>query len=160
MEKRKVKSPDTTLPQCIICDLDGTVAINQDRGWYDYEKVKYDTFDPRIKYLLERAINDGVYIIFLTGREAIPICKEATYKWIEDNMGSPIVKKMSGFDKTYEILMREEKDHRPDNIVKKEIYKNNIEGVYNVLFVLEDRKKVIDMYREMGLLTFQVYDEE
>lgn len=39
MEKRKIKSQDTTLPQCIICDLDGTVAINQYRGWYDYEKV-------------------------------------------------------------------------------------------------------------------------
>ena len=39
MEKRKVKSQDTTLPQCIICDLDGTVAINQYCGWYDYEKV-------------------------------------------------------------------------------------------------------------------------
>lgn len=160
MGKRKVRIPDTTLPQCIICDLDGTAAINQDRGWYDYDKVMNDTFDPRIKYLLERAIDDGVYIIFLTGREAVPVCKEVTYKWIEENMGSPIVKKMSGYDKRYEILMRTEKDHRPDNIVKKEIYQNNIEGVYNVLFVLEDRKKVIDMYRELGLLTFQVYDEE
>ena len=56
--------------------------------------------------------------------------------------------------------MRKENDHRPDNIVKREIYQNNIEGVYNVLFVLEDRKKVIDMYRDLGILTFQVYDEE
>ena len=53
--------------------------------------------------------------------------------------------------------MREEKDHRPDDIVKEEIYHKYIEDKYNIVCVFDDRDKVVKMWREQGLLCNQVY---
>jgi hypothetical protein len=54
------------------------------------------------------------------------------------------------------LLMRREKDHRDDTIVKKEMYEDVVEGIHEVLFVLDDRDKVVKMWRGLGLKCFQV----
>jgi hypothetical protein len=41
--------------------------------------------------------------------------------------------------------MRGEKDHRPDEIVKEEIYHKYIEPEYNVVAIFDDRDKVVKM---------------
>lgn len=42
-------------------------------------------------------------------------------------------------------------DHRPAHEVKREIYKKEIAGKYDVLFVLEDDERCAEMYRSLGL---------
>jgi hypothetical protein len=51
--------------------------------------------------------------------------------------------------------MRKKGDRREDYLVKEEIYKNHIDQIYNVMFVLEDRKQVVDMWRRLGLTCLQ-----
>jgi len=57
------------------------------------------------------------------------------------------------------LLMRSDGDNRPDEIVKHEIYLNKIEGVYDVQFVVDDRNRVVKMWRNvLGLTCLQVRD--
>ena len=49
-------------------------------------------------------------------------------------------------------------DKSKDTIIKKEIEGGEIQGSYNVLFVLDDRNVVVDQWRSLGLQCFQVAD--
>ena len=60
---------------------------------------------------------------------------------------------ISGYKK---LVMRKTGDYRKDSIVKREMFEEHIEGKYNVLFVLDDRNQVVDMWRkELGLTCLQ-----
>jgi len=48
------------------------------------------------------------------------------------------------------------KDYRDDRIIKEEIYREKIAPVYNALFVLDDRDRVVAMWRDLGLTCLQV----
>ena len=142
-DKRYMKVFDLGKKTCIICDLDGTLALNTGRDWFDYEKVITDKLDWRINQLL----NDLYYnydIIFVTGRDEE--CREVTEQWINNVAGI----------KEYQLIMRPHGDKRSDQVVKKELYEKYIEPNYNVSCVFEDRNKVVEMWRELGLLCLQV----
>lgn len=47
-------------------------------------------------------------------------------------------------------------DHRPSHEVKREIYKKEIEGKYDVLFCLEDNEECAHMYKSLGLTVLKV----
>jgi hypothetical protein len=47
-------------------------------------------------------------------------------------------------------------DNRPDEVIKLELYKLHVEPDYKILFVLDDRNKVVDMWRDNGLKCLQV----
>lgn len=145
-DNRYIKDQDITKPKAIICDLDGTIAIHNGRGPYDNEKCDTDLPNKPLVNLLTTLFCAGNKIIFVSGREKNGHCEEKTRKWLEDNFGFP-----------FDLIMREEKDHRPDDIVKEEIYHKYIEDNYNITCVFDDRDKVVKMWREQGLLCNQVY---
>ena len=51
--------------------------------------------------------------------------------------------------------MTKDGDQRPSPVVKTEHYTNSIEGKYQIMFVLEDRKKNVDEWRRLGLTCLQ-----
>lgn len=138
-----VKEHDKNLPNALICDIDGTLAHMKDRSPYDWKRVSEDSLDETIKSLLDLERTRGTEIFIVSGRDSI--CREETLEWLK-------------FHKVpfKELLMRPLGDKRSDTIVKEELYKSSIEGLYNVLYVLDDRKKVCDTWRKLGLKTFQV----
>lgn len=150
MEKTKIIPYKEYLNDCIICDLDGTLAIDQERGWYEYTKVIDDPVDPRLLRIIKNYLKQDIRVFFLTGREDIGVCREMTKRWLEEHLGEH----ENIFD--YNLIMRERGDHRPDQITKKELYENYIKDSYNVLCVFDDRQKVVDMWRKEGLLCCQV----
>ena len=90
----------------------------------------------------------GYAIIFLSGRED-------KYKPQTQEFLSKAVK--CARDWQHLLYMRESGDYRKDSIVKKELFINNVQSKWNVLFVLDDRQQVVDMWRdECGLTCFQV----
>jgi len=134
----------------VIVDLDGTVCMKKDRGWYDFSKVDSDTPIAPIVDLVKQLHIDGYKIVFCTAREEYSMQK--SLDWIRRHifMDERI---------PVEIYMRKDGDRRPDTIVKKEIYKNMIEPRHNVWFVLEDRDSVVGMWRnDLGLTCLQVVD--
>lgn len=148
-DERIIKMPQNKMPHAVICDIDGTVALRNNRSPFDYSKVCEDTFDPRMLEVLYTFIESGVKIIFVTGREDVDNCRELTIKWLDKN----IAYSESGWD----LIMRSKGDHRSDTEVKKEIYDKYIKDKYNILCVFEDRDKVVKMWRDEGLLCNQVY---
>lgn len=133
------------IPDCVVCDLDGTLALNGGRDWFDYEKVITDKLDWRINNILCDLLRTHV-LIFVTGRDEE--CREVTERWIRE---------VAGHD-NFKLYMRSHGDKRPDQVVKKELYEKYIDGNYNVSCVFEDRDKVVKMWRELGLLCLQVFD--
>lgn len=132
---------DRTLPWCVIVDVDGTVALMNGRGPFDWHSVHTDNPYEAVQHLV-RGIQDRV--IFVSGRDSV--CRALTEKWLFDHS------LIGGSD----LFMRTEGDQRDDRIVKEEIYRRDIEGKYNVRFVLDDRDKVVRMWRSLGLSCFQV----
>lgn len=155
-----------------IFDIDGTLADCSQRlhfilpkekdltGDIDLDKIApdWESFykdcvnDKPIQPVLLLAldlIKSGQKIIFLTGRP----CKymNETLQWLQKY----IDKDIKG------LWMRKNDDHRPDYIIKKEIYETHIkpnlknECIYGVF---EDRKQCVDMWRSLGLTCYQVAD--
>lgn len=52
--------------------------------------------------------------------------------------------------------MRQNNDFRSDEIIKKEIYDNNIKNNFDIFFILDDRTKVVNIWRSFGLICLQV----
>ena len=145
-DNRYIKPMGITKKKAIICDLDGTLAIHQGRGPYDYEKCDTDLCEPRLNRILFDLYLQDYVIIFFSGREKIGNCEQKTIQWLDSEFGG-----------CYELCMREEKDHRPDQIVKEEMYHKKVEPYYDVVAVFDDRNKVVDMWRDLGLFTCQTY---
>lgn len=56
------------------------------------------------------------------------------------------------------FFMRKTGDNRKDSIVKSEIYAQEIEPHYNILFVVDDRLQVVEAWRALGLKVIAVTD--
>jgi predicted kinase len=142
-DDRIITLPSSDKESIILCDIDGTIALHNDRNPFDYNKASEDTFDPRMKVLLN-GISQSYKIIFFSGRSED--AREVTHKWLEDN----------GFGE-HQLYMRKHNDFRSDDIVKKEMYFEYIQPKYNVACVFDDRDKVVKMWRDLGILCCQVY---
>lgn len=136
---------DPALDSAVVIDVDGTLAERVDRSPYDWGSISNDTPRHAVAELMNLLYINGKTIIVVTGRDGI--CAEATRKWLTDN-------KLL----FHELYTRAEGDKRPDEIVKQEIYENHIKGRYNIDFILDDREKVVHMWRSLGLNCFQVAD--
>lgn len=133
----------------IICDIDWTIAfMNWKRSPYDYSKVGGDDLNDPLQWLLYAILsnNPGVKLFFLSGRKTE--CRAETLAWLTS--------KWFGVSED-ELIMRADWDNRCDSIVKRELFEKNIEKDYNVLAVFDDRDRVVDMWRELNLPTYQVW---
>jgi len=132
------------LPKIVIFDLDGTLThANGRRGYFDWDRCDRDTRDEIVFRAYERHVTAGDTIFFITGRAEE--ARASTELWLQT------------YAPTYErLLMRKSEDYRQDYVVKEEIYNHYIKGKYNVEVIYEDKQKVVDMWRRIGLKVFQV----
>jgi len=150
IEHQKYKDPvyleqDTSLPKAIIVDLDGTLAILNGRDPYNASNC--DTNDlpnASVVHVVQTYRNAGIKIIIVSGRHGV--YKDQSIKFLEKNE--------IPYDHLY---MRGIGDYRDDRIVKGEMYEMYIKNKFNVLFVLDDRDKVVKLWRDIGLPCFQVW---
>ncbi len=134
--------------KAIICDLDGTLfdyawrlqkfsySFNEFNKNHIYDKVKQPILE------IVKSMKDKYKIIFISGRS------EKFRKTTEEQLNKYI--------DNYILFMRKEMDSRSDEIIKKEIYIDKIKDKYNILFILEDRQIVVNMWRELNLTCLQV----
>lgn len=146
-KEMKVLTP--TLPdleEAIIVDVDGTIAhMGGLRGPYEEDKVLLDLPDPEVilSVLAEKNYLNRKVII-MSGRHET--CQEDTEAWLL-KYGVP-------YD---HIFMRKADDNRSDDIVKYELYMENVHDKYKVEKVFDDREKVCFMWRNLlKLKVFQV----
>ena len=127
----------------IVVDVDGTLAHMVDRSPYDPSLYHTDVIDEVVRDLANSYYLSGHKVVICSGRD--DTYRDATLKWLKDNHVL-----------CSELLMRKAGDKREDSIVKNELYIEHIKPNYNVLFVLDDRNRVVKMWRENGLKCFQV----
>lgn len=131
-------------PIAVICDIDGTLAHMNGRSPYDPTRYHEDTKDDTVHYIFAR-ISEGAVRIICSGRD--DTYRGVTEKWLAEH----------GI--TYDLLyMRLAGDKRSDAIIKQEIYDTYIKDNYNVRCVLDDRNRVVEMWRRNGLKCLQVAD--
>lgn len=135
------------LPKAIIVDIDGTIADNNHRSPYDLYKLYKDKPRQNVINHVNMMYDMGVEVLLTSGREEGEEQEHriGTEKWLNKHNV-----------KYSKLIMREHKDHRKDSIVKKELFYKHIANRYNVLYVLDDRQQVVDMWRILGLECWQV----
>lgn len=140
-------SKNEMLPKAIIVDIDGTIADNTKRNPHDLDSLHKDQPRQNVINHVNMMYQAGITVLITSGREKGDDDKHeiATRKWLD--------KHNVEYDK---LFMRENKDSRKDNVVKKELFYKHIADRYNVLYVLDDRQQVVDMWRTLGLECWQV----
>jgi predicted kinase len=136
---------DLTKP-VVIVDVDGTLAHNDGhRSFYDEAKVLDDKpVDIVVRWVQELAKTHTILIV--SGRHST--CGRDTIAWLSIRYRVP-------FDF---IFMRHAWDQRDDTIVKQEILNSILKLVpkEQIALVLDDRPKVVRMWKENGLKVIPV----
>lgn len=137
-------TPDAALPSAVMCDIDGTLALTGDRGPYDFSRCELDLLNEPVRRALDafrRA--DGDVIVLLSGRSEEH--RTQTESWL--------ARHAVPYD---ELWMRAAGDTRRDDVVKAELFDAHVRERYAVRVSLDDRDRVVAIWRRMGLPTWQV----
>lgn len=136
-----------SLPHCILVDMDATLCFNvSGRPFYGpgaAEKMVTDEPIKEVCNLVKHYCNSSkAELIILTGRDES--CRDATTQWLNSNGIYPS-----------KILMRPNGSYKKGDIQKKEIFEKEIKDKYYVDFIIDDSSKVVQMWRELGLICLQ-----
>jgi predicted kinase len=134
--------PDEALPPAWLVDVDGTLALMDGRGPFEWHRVGEDRPNPAVVELAGR-LAEGAALVVMSGRDAV--CRVETLAWLERHR-IPFA----------ELHMRAAGDQRKDSIVKSELFWAQVAPRWNVRGVLDDRQQVVDMWRSLGLMCAQV----
>ncbi|MGX1881506.1 phosphatase domain-containing protein [Streptomyces sp. NPDC055287] len=137
-------APDPSLPTAVMCDIDGTLALTGDRGPYDFTRCEGDLLNVSVCQALHsfrRADSDVIVLLSGRGEEY----RTQTESWLRRH------------DVPYdELWMRAAGDGRRDDVVKAELFDRHVRHRYAVRVSLDDRDRVVALWRRMGLPTWQV----
>ena len=158
----------------VIFDLDGTLAdidvrrskstkSNGKLDWdifFDADNIKLDKPNLPVIKLAQMFHNDGFRVVIFSGRNDRSF--HATVSWLKshDVPHDLLVMRPDKFkDKSWPIADGNPatKDMRfmPDDILKKKMLDTFVD-IDDVFLVVDDRNKVVDMWRGLGLNVFQV----
>lgn len=143
-----------TEANAIICDLDGCLVPIEGRmefidkeDWVGFHNAA-DNMPPNpwCIEILSKFAKDGYQLIFISGRP--DKYYNQTNIWIDN-----VLSTMGIDDKDYYLYLND--TNLPDNEFKVMIYNEKIKPNYKVLFVIEDRQRVVDAWRMTGLICLQ-----
>ena len=140
----------------VIFDLDGTLALVDKRRdiakkpngkinfdiFYDPQYIELDEPNSFVIELAKMYKRDGYEIVIVSGRS--DRTKEATERWLE--------KYGILYDR---MIMRKRKNFTPDNELKERWLEKYLDRD-DIRVVVDDRQRVVDMWRRNGLNVFQV----
>lgn len=137
--------------KAIIVDLDGTLCNIEHRLHHMHgENKNWGAFlsecdQDFVNDWCRRIINgnSGSYTILCSGRPS-DICRDKTETWLKDNS--------IAYD---HLFMRAAGDYRRDDIVKEIILDFEILPLFEVLYAIDDRKQVVDMWRRRSITCLQ-----
>ena len=136
--------------EIVIFDIDGTLADISERVHHVRRKPKnWKAFNAgmaqdRAIHAMVRLCNmlyeAGIRIVLCSGRNEKH--RPETVEWLE----------RQGV-KYHELLLRRDDDFRSDAVIKREILQGMDKS--KILFVVEDRSRVVEMWRAEGLVCLQ-----
>lgn len=142
------------MPTSVICDLDGTLCNIDHRLHYVkgerkdwkgfYSGIADDTVNEKVLEEIKTLSAEGHHIVFVSGRPED--YKQVTLDWL----------KKHGINFFTTLIMRKSGDSRPDDEVKREILSAYFKDKKSIIKVIDDRPRVIRMWREEGLEVMDV----
>jgi phosphoglycolate phosphatase-like HAD superfamily hydrolase len=136
--------------EIVIFDIDGTLADISERIHHIRKKPKnWNAFtegmaqDKAIRSMVRLCnilYTSGVHIILCSGRNEAN--RPETIEWLT----------REGVQ-YHELLLRKDNDMRQDAVVKREMLRHLEKS--RILFVVEDRSRVVEMWRSEGLVCLQ-----
>ncbi len=136
-----------SLPEAVIVDLDGTMALKSDRNIFDWSRVYEDDVNVILDQLLVRLAPKN--ILFVSGRS--DACLDETKRWLKD-------KTSIGKQTNWKLYMKpKERESEKDTLFKESVYKKHIMNKYAILAVFDDRDGVVNMWRNFNLPVYQVW---
>lgn len=142
--------------RCVVLDLDGTLCdirhreqFAQTKQWDEFHKrCEADLPYPDVAGLLRLLSLSGTRTIGLTGRNEAH--RPRTLEWLATNRLE-----------LDELVMRPDGDWRPDHDLKPQLlidlFSGKVENaLQEVSFILEDRDKVVEAWRNLGFRCWQV----
>lgn len=136
---------DPQLPFAIISDLDGTLALLNGRNPYNASDCEYDKLNGPVWNCIRKYMDDGYQLIITSGRSSKYL--EQTNRWLGKHGIYPDL-----------FLMRKEGDDQKDYTLKRDMFLQHIYNKYYVEVVFDDRERIVDCWRDLGLACFAVAD--
>jgi hypothetical protein len=136
----------------IICDIDGTICTDEHRNYLlQAEPKKWDEYfdlchlDSPVEAVI-RVVNTMIWggheVHLMTAR--VDTVKDKTIEWLKQH------------NVNYSSITFRPADSRVQDNVLKTLWADKLGGPSRVLFVLEDRQRVVDAWRSAGYTCFQV----
>lgn len=140
----------------IMCDLDGTLCDLRHRLHYVRREGKKDWASffrecgqdglyECVAGIVMNEMNNGTEVVYCSGRGEVE-CRELSLQWLKDH----------GLFRGNPLVMRPKLNYKDDAITKIMLYKYEIEPYYNIKYVLDDRSRVVEAWRKLGLVCLQV----
>ena len=158
----------------IIFDLDGTLAnidarraiSTKPNGRIDFKilhdpsNIHLDKPNPPVVKMAQLFAEDGFNIVIFSGRS--DRTERTTRSWLSHNR-VPFHKLVMRPDKLKEASWpiakgnpaTKEMRFMPDEILKRNMLDNHVD-INDIFMVVDDRQKVVDMWRSLGLICIQV----
>lgn len=138
--------------KAVIVDIDGTITevdyrrrhlLTKPKNWEAFNaEMHLDRPRTAILQLIRILEENGSRIVLCTGREEI--YREVTESWLKKH-DVP----------NHALYMRVTKDYRSDEVVKSELLDQVLIDGFQPWLVVDDRDKVVKMWRERGLTCLQ-----
>lgn len=137
--------PNTSKPLGFMVDIDGTVSLGGDRDPYDFARCGEDLPNWPVIRAVNAKASAGYQPVYCSGRE--DSFWGITKDWL--------VRHVRGAERA-PLFMRKTGDRRRDDVVKRDLFDEHIRDRWNVVGVFDDRRRVVEMWRSMGLTVFHV----
>lgn len=156
----RVINPTPGLSECIIIDVDGTIAdMGKGESWgrqpFDWHKVGHDRPRVNVCRFIKHIVGDRLTSrnapvpIFVSGRDGV--CYDETREWIYQHIFPGYVSRDSVL-----LYMRDKDDMRADCEIKEELLRKHVLPTYNVSYCVDDRNQMTYHWRALGLECWQV----
>jgi len=146
MATENLRNSASADPQdAILVDLDGTLALRNERSPFDWHRVSEDSANVPIIDVIQALADKGLVIIVVSGRDEV--CRGDSTDWLARYLQRPFI-----------LLMRRCGDNRRDEEVKREMWDEHIHPHFNITIAFDDRSRCVDLWRSLGVTTLQVAD--
>lgn len=144
----------------VLFDLDGCLAnidlrlqkakIGGKMNWdifFDPRNIQLDKPRPALAELYRMLMQDRNTIVMFTGRS--DVTKQATLDWFQEHVIEP----------PHILQMRPDGNYKPDIVLKLEwlnkLYEKEGITKEDILFAIDDRQKMVDLWREQGITSLR-----
>lgn len=137
----------------VVFDLDGTIAnVNHRRHFVSGKSKDFDKFYEACVYdlpngwavrLINSLIDTGHHVVIVSARPTT--LSQRTTSWLSAN----------GVSQKAELFLLRDEEHKSTQDAELKRLWLNAYGKHKILFVVDDRQRVVDMWRSEGMVCLQ-----